>query len=225
MANRAELARSYEIVSPITIPQQNLYPGEMEKEEYDKLVHQERKMTVVSQRKFSISTNACKTDYAQLNLQSQPVATLHENQETSKLPITKRFLSKNEESLVKIPSYSTVYKPEAPLLPPRYEEEEDYYKVPVGQRSIQDNTNHYDHPTSLLKVAWSCDNLQMKSQFQQDTKRRVERVIFDDHYDTPSSMIRSQSSLLPDEPTYPLSINSLSQESYVDMTSSQASYV
>ncbi len=64
VANRAMLARSYEVVTPMASiaaaaeggASSSKLPPSLEDMDYDKLVHQERKMTGVPQRNFSIST-------------------------------------------------------------------------------------------------------------------------------------------------------------------------
>ena len=69
VANRAMLARSYEVVTPMAAIAAAAAAGggnqpspSLGQEEYDKLVHQERKMTGSSQRNFSISTKVTKNN-------------------------------------------------------------------------------------------------------------------------------------------------------------------
>lgn len=255
-ANRAMLARSYELVTPVAASgaansgkKPPLGPGtsgNLQQEEYDKLVHQERKMTGASQRNFSISTrahNMPRTNYSLLEKMSKdPLA----NGETAELgvrkikpTIKKRTLIKNtEKPLSKIPSYSMVQKPKAPPLPPRYDQEEvakeeaeeEHYKVPRSVYS-RERATAYDRPASLVRVARSCENI--RSQSQRVTHTSVSDM---SHklYDTPTVFPRgrSQHSLVhhDNEPLYTNSIrevlqNSISVGSYIDMTGSQVSYI
>lgn len=242
-SNRAMLARSYEIVTPIssadgagptTNPPAN---GALQQEEYDKLVHQERKMTGSSQRNFSISVKPQMqhaTDYSQLQLKAKPKQNDELGVKKIKPQIKKRTLVPGaEKKLVKSPSYSTVVKPKAPPLPPRVEDTpEDHYKVPLSRRVLQDGHNPaglYDHPSSLLRVAWSCENV--GSQYPSQQQQQQVLHMNGGFYDSPSSpprphIARSQRSLVHDEPSgyVNLANNSLSMDSYIDMTS-QVSYV
>lgn len=250
-SNRAMLARSYEIVTPMPAAGSagsgtKLPPtstGDLQQEEYDKLVHQERKMTGVSQRNFSITRvhNTAATNYSQLEMKSKTALANGEAAELGvkkiKPVIKKRTLIKDTQKPPnKIPSYSLVQKPKAPPLPPRdpdflEEEMEAQKEVALGQ--LEEEEQHYKVPRSvqrsLTRVAWSCENIQSQDQFQPHTLAGYEL------YDTPTSYPRrhavsSQRSLVQEEPFYTNSIaevllNSASVGSYIDMTGSQVSYI
>lgn len=262
VANRAMLARSYEIVTPMgaaaagatnsesgtKLPEDS---GDFQLEEYDKLVHQERKMTSTSmrnmtgasQRNFSISTRIkeTKTNYSQLELTKNP-----NSQEDSELgvkkikPAVKKRTLRNadvENPPGKIPPYSLVQKPKAPPLPPRYDRdfqeepnEEQHYKVPkqIHRRELMST---YDRPSSLVRVAWSCENIGRPAML--DPHTMTSRGL--DFYDAPAPFprgrdARSQQNLVSNEPMYMNRVaevlqNSASVGSYIDMTGSQVSYI
>ena len=188
-SNRAMLARSYEVVAPMLslAGATNAVTETPPQDEYHKL---DRKMSEVSsKRNFSISTpktdHRVITNYSVLQLSTKPAAA-PPTQPTAELAggelgvkrikpmIKKRTLLKdenaqNEKPPEKIPSYSLVQKPKAPPLPPHYnrteeeeEEEESHYKVPVSKKVLLDReaANIYDHPSSLVRVSWSCENIQ-----------------------------------------------------------------
>lgn len=266
IANRAMLARSYEIVTPsgTTATKSGTKSpatgtSDLQLEEYDKLIHQERKMTGASQRKmtgasqrkFSISTivHGLRTNYSQLEINSKPSLTKRETAETTELgvkkikpTIKKRTVMKAdaEKPPSKIPSYSLVQKPKAPPLPHRYDhdpqeeaaKEEEHYKVPRSVHRREMDT--YDCPSSQVRVAWSCENIQSQDQSWQMNPRVSTSSDFE-IYDTPTTFPRgravcSQRSLVHEEPLYTNSIaevlqNSVSVGSYIDMTGSQVSYI
>ena len=266
IANRAMLARSYEIVTPMGAPkaEAGTKPSadgtDLQLEEYDKLIHQERKMTSTStrkmtgasQRNFSISTRVKETkpNYSQLEL-----TTKANSQEASELGVKRIKPGVKNRNLIKadvedppskIPSYSLVKKPKAPPLPPRYdydiqEEEvkeeapqEEHYKVPRSVRR-REQMNTYDRPSSLVRVAWSCENIRSQSRPLKTDPHTTTASGDLDFYDAPAIFPRgrgahSQRSLLHNEPMYANNVaevlqNSASVGSYIDMTGSQVSYI
>ena len=81
-----------------------------------------------------------------------------------------------EKTLTKIPSYSTVSKPKAPPIPPRVEGGgveggAGYYKVPSNRPKydIEDNRALYDRPSSVVRVARSCEDIARQLPYQQPT--------------------------------------------------------
>lgn len=248
-SNRAMLARSYEIVTPVassgatgagTTTKSGTKSPTTELEEYDKLVHQERKMTATSQRKltgasqrkFSISTrvHGLTTNYSQLEITSLANG---ETAETAELGVKKikpmiKKRTKTDTAPSKIPSYSLVQKPKAPPLPPRYdpdshdeaakeEVEEEHYKVPrpvVHRRGMADA---YNRPSSLARAAWSCDNIRSQDRTLQMDPRVTTSNDFE-LYDTPSSYlhgraVHSQRSLVREEPLYANNVAEVLQNS------------
>ena len=179
-----------------------------------------------------------------------PPHALQEEVATNKPPIMKRsFVQKEQRTMNKFPSYSEVQKARGPPLPPRSDPiimvdngggmEEEHYKVPSVRRSIHDTgmeqgmdadaQGHYDHPSSLVRVAWSCENLKKKNSSQEGgTSKTI--VVGGTIYDSPSStlMVRSQSSMMQNGMQAPsqsnLSERTISQDSYIEMTGSQVSY-
>lgn len=268
-ANRAMLARSYELVTPMASSRSGgagkgsgnnpLTEGELQQEEYDKLVHQERKMTGASQqRNFSISDQVKNkvppTNYSQLQLKLKSGTQSNPQLDAQELGVKKikptikkrRFVQEAENKLVKTPSYSTVQKPRAPPLPPRMAingedlepkmaEEESHYKVPVSMRVRQEAASLYDHPASLVRVARSCEDIGMSHMFHH--QEEVGGALYNHDMATGAvgsspRAVHSRLSLVHDhdnmdEPLYgnDLASNSVSMDSYIDMTASQISYV
>ena len=299
-ANRAMLARSYEIVTPMkNLPgasgiteSTEAVVGGLQQEEYHKLMHPERKMTGVSQRKFSITTttstatgaggrDVTRTNYSQLELNpsGKETAEAKAKDDPQELgvkkikPVAKKrtLLQKSESSQVnKIPSYSVVQKPKAPPLPPRCadleeddeqaqerrpEVQESHYKVPRGakqhaaaaaSRNVE-ASKMYDQVPSQLRVAWSCENIDMQYNKTQQYTPSLETT---PHalYDTPAlalsssalglgpgpglglepRVVRSQHSLVHDGSSHDIFLsnaNSMSMGSYIDMSGNSISYV
>lgn len=210
-------------------------------DEYDKLMHEKKELMVTSQRNFSISYgNVTDTaDYSQLNqvqnrftqVRIQPQLKLPGCSSPNNAEVKVKPMPKKRTNLPKpnpLSSYTAVKKHEGPPLPPPYDpmfdkiegtekiEEEEHYKVPMKQKRI--TSGHYDHPSSLIRVAWSCENLG-STQASAEVQDGAIGL-----YDIPSSLSPSlaahkRNSMVLDQPLQELSLHSLfSQDSYIDMT-------
>ena len=231
VANRIQLARSYEVVSlqnpkPAveatnagSLTQTSEHgPGE----EYDILSYPDRKMTLTSQRNFSISQAEYSRDYSQLDqvkqkpqkrcvVQYQHKEPLYENSKPIPKTRTKKPYPDPHSS------YTSVKKSSPPPLPPPYNPqlesvtiEENHYNVPRSHK--REKQGHYDYPRS----ARSCENIS-HSAVHVGTNAAAATSI----YDIPSSAPPPIAVMIEGE-THELSLHSLfSQDSYVDMSASQ----
>ncbi len=236
-ANRVQLARSYEVVTLMNKPPANEATNAVAgaskagaengpREEYDTLSYPERKPTMTSQRNFSISQAEYATDYSQLQLQKKPKqkmaivgepASIYQNEK----PIPRQRSKFPKPALLS--SYSSVKKSSPPPLPPPYNPtssatndlNEDHYKVPKSYREIENG--YYDRPSSLVRVARSCENLgHAGPQFIQHEGATASSI-----YDMPSSISPPLARQLEMEAQLK-SLNSLfSQDSYIDMSATQ----
>jgi hypothetical protein len=246
--NRAMLARSYEVVTPIgfsgatgggasssgTNLASGHSSGEFQLEEYDKLMHQERKMTgasqtgelqrsvnpskrmaSTSQRNFSISTKVQgnSTNYSQLEIKSKPPVGENDELGIRRIkPVIKQRTRIQADPPSNIPSYTLVKKPKGPPLPPRCGSQEEVTKEETEE-------DYYKVPKSILKsemldsygkqvrTAWSYENI--GQDYWSD------EINPSTHYDdvTPSMFSHgreavSQQSLVHEEPMY---INSVAE--------------
>lgn len=242
LAAQRQLARSYETV--ILMPKsetnanqedisvKNLSQGDETDEDYENLVYREGTPTMTSQRNFSISCSKnpeITTDYSELMLQECPhhpqpgIALANDEEEKVKPNPKKRTSLPNPRH-----SYTAVKKFKTRPLPPLYDpriareveedeaEETEYYNVPAKWRRAS-RSGHYDRPSSLIRVALSCENLK-------STPASAE-VLETGHYDIPSSILPyfedKKGSMVLGQ-LLQLSFDSLSsQDSYVDMTATR----
>lgn len=234
-ANRIQLARNYEVVSLMHKPTSAATKAgaavaeqdDVPMEEYDTLKHQERKLTMTSQRNFSISQAEYATDYSQLSqVRKKPKQKLSLRDESAnhfhkgERPVPKTRTKFPNPGLHS--SYSSVKKSPPQPLPPPYDprfngmaREEDHYKVPRRQRSVLGG--HYDQPSSLVRVAYSCENLGHSAPQATGHEAAAATSI----YDMPSSISPPMAWRFEREAQERSLRSLISQDSYVDMSTTQ----
>lgn len=231
-ANRLKLARSYEVVTLI-----HKSAGEDSKagasacpvgnepmEEYETLKYPERRPSLAPQRNLSISQEQYIQDYSQLPVKKKPTQKMRVFEEPlghsqNERPVPKRRINAPSKALMS--SYSSVKKCSPPPLPPPYNPtfdgmagDEGHYKVPKSYRNVANN--HYDCPSSVVRLAWSCENLNHSAHHAATGHEAAAATSI---YDMPSSISPPLPRRFEREAATERSLQSLiSQDSYVDMS-------